>query len=194
MLYAAFLLGLVSSLHCVGMCAPITLALPYNRDKVAIQVLTYNFGRVLTYSLLGLIFGLLGEGLTVVGFQKTFSIFFGSVFIVLALTSLIKNREFNLNFNNTASKFIRQSFGKVLRWRGAYFWLGMLNGFLPCGIVYWAIASSLMTFSALQGALFMLIFGIGTVPLMLGAVLFKNRVVEKLQKNFTSLFQSTNCY
>ncbi len=184
MIYAAFLLGLVSSLHCVGMCAPLTLALPYHRDKVVFQILTYNFGRVITYGLLGLIFGLLGEGLAVAGFQKIFSIFFGCIFISLALVTLIKKWEFNLKFNNSGSKFIRQSFSKVLRWRAAYFWLGMLNGFLPCGIVYWAIASSLMTFDAFQGSLFMLIFGIGTVPLMLIAVLFKNRLSREISKKF----------
>lgn len=173
MLYTALILGLVSSLHCVGMCGPIALMLPYTegvRWRVFFETLTYNVGRILTYTFLGLLFGFLGKGLAVVGFSQVLSVLFGLIFIGLALK---KNGLEGIDqyLNQHYAQKIRKAFSRFLKNKSGFFILGVLNGLLPCGIVYWAIAASLMTFNPVQGAAYMFIFGAGTLPLMLATVL-----------------------
>ena len=161
MLYTALILGLVSSLHCVGMCGPLVMMLPYNREariKVFFETLTYNIGRVLTYSFLGLLFGFLGKGLAIIGFSQVISIVFGLVFIVLAIKKQVLE-QLDAFLNRHFAQRMRQTFSRFLKNKSGFFALGMLNGLLPCGIVYWAIAASLMTFNPLEGAAYMLIFG-----------------------------------
>ena len=78
MLYSAFIFGLISSLHCIGMCGPIAMMLPvdsHNQAKKVTQILTYHIGRLTAYATIGLIFGLLGRGLYLAGFQQKMSIF-----------------------------------------------------------------------------------------------------------------------
>ena len=194
MLYSALILGLVSSLHCVGMCGPIVLMLPYNstaRWRVFFETLTYNFGRIITYSFLGLLFGLLGKGLAVVGFSQILSALFGFIFIGLALK---KNGLQSLDafLNRHFSQKIRKTFAQFLKNKSGFFALGILNGLMPCGIVYWAIAASLITFNPIQGAAYMFIFGLGTLPLMLATVLasrtFHRSAVRRFYK-FMPVYQ-----
>ncbi|MBL7816554.1 MAG: sulfite exporter TauE/SafE family protein [Saprospiraceae bacterium] len=183
MLYTALILGLVSSLHCVGMCGPIAMMLPYTegghsapsfwnklRGRVFIETLTYNIGRIVTYTFLGLLFGFLGRGLAVVGFSQALSVLFGLLFIVVA----IKRQgleQLDAFLNRHFSQRIRGLFAQFMKHRSGFFALGMLNGLMPCGIVYWAIAASLMTFNPIEGAAYMSLFGLGTMPLMLATVL-----------------------
>ena len=176
MYYAALILGLVSSLHCVGMCAPLTLALPFDKNKVFFQTLSYHLGRSLMYATLGLLFGFLGRGLAVSGFQQILSVLFGIVFLILGVLSFFKKYTYHIAFFPKLTAFVRQSYGRVMRWRGAFFWLGILNGLLPCGVVYWAIAGSLLTFDAIGGAIYMFLFGIGTMPLLLAVIWFKTAI------------------
>ncbi len=173
MLYTAFLLGLVSSLHCVGMCGPLVMMLPYTegvRGHVFFETLTYNMGRVLTYTFLGLMFGFLGKGIAIVGFSQALSVLFGLVFIILAIKKQ-GLEQLDGFLNRHFAQRMRRTFSHFLKNKRGFFALGILNGLLPCGIVYWAIAASLMTFNPVEGAAYMFIFGIGTMPLMLATVL-----------------------
>ncbi len=173
MLYTALILGLVSSLHCVGMCGPLVMMMPYTegvRWRVFFETLTYNIGRILTYAFLGLLFGFLGKGIAIVGFSQALSVLFGLIFIVLA----VKKRgleQLDGFLNRHFAQRMRRVFSRFLKNKSGFFALGMLNGLLPCGIVYWAIAASLMTFNPIEGAAYMFIFGIGTMPLILATVL-----------------------
>jgi hypothetical protein len=168
----AFSLGFLGSFHCMGMCGPIALALPLNRKNMFTMVVgssAYNLGRVFTYSLIGLVFGLIGQGLFLAGYQNILSITLG----VLILASLVLAgwaAKFNPNgllyrmVNAVKSKLI-PLFNK--RSTGGLFLIGTLNGLLPCGFVYMGITGALATGSALNGAMFMAFFGLGTLPAMM---------------------------
>jgi uncharacterized protein len=183
MVYSAFILGLISSLHCVGMCGPIALMLPYTegvRMRILKETMTYNLGRVLTYSILGLLFGYLGKGLALVGLQQSLSIFFGLIFIVIALLSIFykKNLLLNIEKITVLSVPIKNIFSRFIKNKNAHFVLGMANGLLPCGIVWWALAASMLTFNPVYSAQYMLFFGLGTMPLMMATVLV-SKVINK---------------
>lgn len=169
---APLLLGLAGSLHCVGMCGPLLLALPLpaaSIPDVTKQILTYHLGRILTYALLGLLFGLLGKGLAVAGLQKALSLLTGVLMIALAFISrrfdtLIARlpgfEQFTHKVQSGISRQMRAHPGR------ARFSMGLLNGLLPCGMVYTALAGAISTAGPQGGAGFMLVFGLGTWPLL----------------------------
>lgn len=172
MLYTAFLLGLISSFHCVGMCGPIAMMLPVDRKnaaKMVLQILTYHLGRLTTYSGMGLIFGLLGRGLFLAGFQQQLSILIGIGMIVVIL---VPEKTFS-KYNFSRPLFglisrIKQRLGGYFRTKSfkSLYIIGLLNGFLPCGMVYMALFGAIAMQTAAYGLLYMLIFGLGTLPLM----------------------------
>lgn len=169
---SAFMLGLFGSFHCLGMCGPIALALPLNTASFGSKlagILSYNFGRIVTYSAIGMLFGIFGEGLQIAGILQITSISLGVIILLsLILPTLFRKMNFTakwyLKFNNWVNKLI----GVFLKRKsnGALFVLGLLNGLLPCGLVFMAIAGALVYGSAPEGALFMAIFGLGTLPMM----------------------------
>jgi len=192
MLYTAFILGLIGSFHCLGMCGPIAFVLPVDRSKKSRmfwQIFLYNFGRVITYSIIGILFGLLGKGLYLAGFQQRLSIIIG---IIMILSVLIPERFLNkFSVSRPLYRFIgkvKQKLGLYLKKKSnkALFLIGFFNGFLPCGLVYMAVFGSVSTGSALNGALYMFLFGLGTIPMMSGAVILGNfvnlSVRNKIQK------------
>ncbi|MDY7396669.1 sulfite exporter TauE/SafE family protein [Aureibaculum sp. 2210JD6-5] len=192
MLYTAFILGLLGSFHCIGMCGPIAFALPVDRKskpKMAFQTLLYHFGRLLTYSFIGLIFGLVGRGLYLAGFQQRLSILIGVLMIVMVLIPVhIFNRY---NFSKPIYKgisYVKSKLGYYLKKRtnSTFFSIGFFNGFLPCGLVYMALVGSIAASGALEGAIYMFLFGLGTVPMMSAAVLggnfLKGALRTKIQK------------
>ncbi|MBZ4042861.1 sulfite exporter TauE/SafE family protein [Flavobacterium hibisci] len=172
MLYSAFILGLISSLHCVGMCGPIAMMLPVdhqNEAKKVTQIITYHLGRLTAYATIGLIFGLLGRGFFLAGLQQKMSIFIGLAMITAVL---IPERIFSkYNFSKPVYKVIsnlKSTLGKQFKNKSykSLFTIGLLNGFLPCGMVYVALFGAIAMQSAGFGVLYMLLFGLGTIPLM----------------------------
>lgn len=172
MLYSAFILGLISSLHCVGMCGPIAMMLPVdhqNEAKKVTQIITYHLGRLTAYATIGLIFGLLGRGFFLAGLQQKMSIFIGLAMIAVVL---IPERIFSkYNFSKPVYKVIsnlKSTLGKQFKSKSykSLFTIGLLNGFLPCGMVYVALFGAIAMQSASLGVLYMLLFGLGTIPLM----------------------------
>jgi sulfite exporter TauE/SafE len=177
-LWTAFLLGLVGSLHCVGMCGPLALALPVNNPIFAQFLggrLLYNLGRITTYAALGGLFGLLGKSFIVMGVQRWVSLSVGIVILV----SLILSPRFRSGVQ--PAKFInliKSPFLKLMRHRGlgALFGIGLLNGLLPCGLVYAACAAAMTSDTLLHGAEYMIAFGLGTIPMMLAITLMGQRL------------------
>ncbi|MDY0103739.1 MAG: sulfite exporter TauE/SafE family protein [Lentimicrobium sp.] len=174
LLWTAFLVGIVGSAHCAGMCGPIALALPLKGDNWpgrAFSGLLYNSGRVITYILLGAVFGLLGKSLHMAGFQRWSSIIIGVLMIAFVVIPLIFKNVPSMNTVFTGySHRLLGSFRSLFH-RGSHsslFGIGLLNGILPCGLVYVAIAGALNTGSVTSGMLYMALFGAGTIPVMLG--------------------------
>lgn len=165
-----FTLGFLGSLHCIGMCGPIVLALYSSEGRTVASLLNrllYNFGRVVTYAIFGLIFGFIGEKISLFSYQQYFSILFG-VLIILALIipSSIKTK---LSLFPHLSKFLsllKEKMSNLIgrKSSGSNFLIGILNGFLPCGFVYIAITGAIVTGSIVSGIIFMTMFGIGTIP------------------------------
>ena len=180
MLLTALIFGLLGSFHCVGMCGPIAFLLPVDRSnqvKKFGQIFLYHFGRILAYSILGLVFGLVGKSLNLFGFQQQLSIGIG---ILMLLVVLIPQKTFNkYNFSRPVFKIIskvKSALGKELKKKtpDTFLTIGFLNGFLPCGLVYMAIFGAIASGNALQGSLYMAVFGIGTIPLMTSAIYLGN--------------------
>ena len=182
-LWTAFLLGLGGSLHCVGMCGPLALALPGGRDglwRFAAKRLLYNGGRVITYALLGGFFGLLGDLFGLAGLQQALSIGLGVGLLLSAALWLSRKRPMVLKLPFTAAVVaLKNRLGGLLRQerRGGLLYIGLLNGLLPCGLVYMALAGSLASGGLWHGMVYMAVFGAGTMPLMLATV-FVGRVLR----------------
>lgn len=191
MFFSAIIFGLLGSFHCIGMCGPIAFMLPVDREKPVkkfFQILSYHFGRLLTYSLIGLLFGFLGKGFYFFGFQQQLSIIVGiSMILVIIFPKLFKKMNFSNKINKVILK-IKNNLGKELKKKGndTFFTIGFLNGFLPCGLVYMAIFGALATSNAYAGSLYMFLFGLGTIPLMTAVVYLgafaKGNLRLKIQK------------
>lgn len=178
MVYAAFMIGLLGSMHCLGMCGPIAFALPVRTGNMYIKTLKYllyNLGRIMSYAALGLVIGIVGKGLALSGLQQTVSIVTG-VFIIA--TAFLVHNPFKVklldNITQIISSELRSAYAIWFRRSGTFslFILGVLNGLLPCGMVYLAMLGALGTGDMYSAALFMASFGLGTIPMMLGISLF----------------------
>jgi sulfite exporter TauE/SafE len=175
------------------MCGPIALAIPLKTSSWLARItggLIYNIGRAITYAVMGAIFGLLGRGLVMSGFQQWISVIMGAIMILSVITpSLYKNRfKAEKGLFSFVGK-VKLSLGKLFTQRsyGSLFLIGLLNGLLPCGLVYVAIAAAIATGSSAGGALFMFIFGLGTLPMMLSISLIGNLITLELRKKITRL-------
>jgi len=166
----AFLTGLIGSFHCAGMCGPIAFALPGKKQEgleFFIGRLLYNLGRIISYAFLGFVFGSFGLGIKLAGFQQSLSIFIGLLILFIVLFNYLKIGSFSFNpFSMLSSKFVQKLFQSKSLF--ALLVIGMLNGLLPCGFVYIAVLGASATQNALEGLVFMLLFGLGTLPLMYG--------------------------
>ena len=173
MLWTAFILGLAGSLHCVTMCGPLMLALPLDgtsRRRVLGQTLIYQAGRIGTYGILGVLFGLLGKGIALAGFQQVLSIVAGGMMLIAAFfTVQWEQAALAVPGMQGLTRWVQRRIGEMLRQhpRGAALGVGMLNGLLPCGLVYAAVAGAISMTSGWGGGAFMLLFGAGTLPLLL---------------------------
>ncbi len=172
-LITGFTLGLAGSLHCVGMCGPLSLALPtwqLSKTTKLFSILLYQMGRVITYSILGLLFGLAGRSIYIAGLQQWFSIALGILILCLAAMYFIQKHSLHFSFFNRFYTNIQHYIGRILK-SGAgpsgFLLLGMANGLLPCGMIYLALAATLSLTQILQGVGFMAMFGAGTAPAMI---------------------------
>jgi sulfite exporter TauE/SafE len=190
MLYlTAFLTGLLGSFHCAGMCGPIAFALPGNVKEGAsfyFGRLLYNLGRMFSYATLGLFFGAFGLGLKLAGLQQSVSIGVGVIILLMVAYQffLKKGELFNL-FSMFSSSFIQKLFKS--RNRFALFGIGVFNGFLPCGFVYIAILGASVTQDMFSGALFMLCFGLGTLPMMYGVSILGQFISSTIRQKLNRL-------
>lgn len=168
-LATAFVMGCIGSLHCIGMCGPIALSLPVISNTPASRfssTLLYNAGRVVTYAALGTVFGSIGFTFRFFGLQQILSITLG--LLILGFVFFPKQKLSRENFLSRSMQTWRSRLGHLFLQRNyrSVFFIGILNGLLPCGLVYVAIAGAMETASPWKSSLFMASFGLGTLPLM----------------------------
>jgi uncharacterized protein len=170
-LWSAFVLGLLGSLHCAGMCGPLVFAL--HKGNSGYGKIAYHTGRILTYAMLGLVLGVVGLAAQLAGLQKLFSVLLGIALLASVVIPLISSRfhshYLSAKTSGWLSGSVRKWMGKGMASHGPFrqLWLGGLNGLLPCGMVYIAIAGSLSMADYFQSSIYMIFFGMGTWPMLL---------------------------
>ena len=177
---SGLVLGFLTSFHCVGMCGPIAIALPLHGNSKSQKLfggVLYNLGRTTTYIIFGFILGLLGQSLGALGFQRWVSIVTGTLMIITVLSPSLFKSNFSTPgiFNSLLSK-VKLALKKLfsIKSRGSLYLIGLLNGLLPCGPLYMAFIISTGTGSAINSAIFMLMFGLGTIPLLFAITILGN--------------------
>lgn len=169
-LWPAFLLGLVGSLHCAGMCGPLALALPATGNSRAAFIagrVAYTLGRVMTYCSLGAVFGLVGQSFALAGLQRWVSLVAGAALLL----GWFASPHFSLGLPAVKTvAWLKAGLARRLRRHSldSLLGLGLLNGLLPCGLVYSACVASAVSGGPFAAIKFMFAFGLGTVPMMLG--------------------------
>ncbi len=172
-LISGFTLGAAGSLHCVGMCGPLSLALPVHQltgIKKFFSLLFYQIGRIVTYSIIGLLFGLAGRRIYISGYQQSFSIIMGIVVLSLATLYFFRKRTIHLSFMNRFYVMVQNIIIRLIKSVNnsfSFFLMGLANGLLPCGMVYIAIAATLSLSTVTESVSFMAMFGAGTLPAMM---------------------------
>jgi len=190
---SALTLGFLGSFHCAGMCGPIAMVLPVKSTKESAIIsgrLIYNSGRVLTYVFLGLLFGLAGLSIALKGMQKEFGIITGIIILIIALLPqrvVTKLRSYTSSNSFTAliRKYLKKLFAKKTRL--SLFLIGSLNGLLPCGFVYMAIAGAASAGSSGGGMIYMALFGLGTFPMMMMISLAASYIGIRFRKIFSKV-------
>jgi len=177
----AFLIGLGGSLHCIGMCGPLmfrTLLKNQNGSLSVADWLLYQSGRIFVYAIWGILFGFIGTSAKWFGWQQNISLSLGiGILLILLLTKLFPVFE-----KRVSSVFLTQFWKSKLAMflqkgtKQSEFIIGMLNGILPCGLVYVALAGATAVQDPIKGGLFMMIFGMGTLPLLSALLFFGNNM------------------
>ncbi len=190
-LLTALTIGFLGSFHCIGMCGPIAVALPVPKSSNIVffsgRVL-YNFGRLISYGIMGLLFGFLGKGFVVWGYQQSLSIALGVIIIILlVIPGKYKNKFLGMNIILKITEPLKRSIGKLFKRTSlpSFLLIGFLNGFLPCGFVYIGLAGAAATGSPITGMLFMVLFGLGTLPAMLTVSLFGKLISLNVRKKIS---------
>lgn len=172
MIWAGFLFGIAGSFHCVGMCGPIAMALPFNGSsgwRYYAGRLLYNGGRIVTYAALGALAGAFGKSLQMAGLQQTVSIVSGVlILLLLVLPATMKGKAAGVLGTDKLMIWVRHKLGYFFQKNsmGSLFMVGLLNGLLPCGFVYIALAGAISVQGIGGAMLYMALFGLGTFPLM----------------------------
>ena len=184
-LLTGFLLGLMGSFHCAGMCGPIALSLPLKGDTFAqrfVSGLLYNSGRTLMYGVMGALFGLIGLGVHLLGFQRWISIAMGAAMIATVLLPRLIHKPLFAKYDIFSGP-IRRGLQKLFRLQsfGGMFLIGMLNSLLPCGLVYLAIMGAVAIGNIWFGFLYLILFGLGTIPMMLAIALLGNIISVRIR-------------
>lgn len=192
-IWGGFVIGFLGSFHCVGMCGPIALALPIGKAsnlQLVISRILYNLGRVVTYAFFGAIFGLFGKGIAFAGLQRYASIALGvTILLYYLMPSKFKGKLSVTKPYLLMSGFVKKSFNSLTKSGSplSLFVFGIVNGFLPCGFVYVALAGAMTTGDFISGSLFMALFGLGTTPIMLATSLVGKFVTNGVRTKINKL-------
>jgi uncharacterized protein len=186
MWWTALVMGFAGSLHCAGMCSPLAMAVTSQNPFLWNKVI-YNTGRIITYGILGMIAAGFGSMFMITPYQGILSFIIGALFLLMGIGAIsgiqipLITRALNKFTNHLKSLF--------------HFWLnkknnfsvlimGMLNGLLPCGLTYLAMTYCFIMPSMKEGFWFMILFGAGTWPVMIGFTWLLGIGFGKLKVNF----------
>lgn len=181
-----FILGLTSSLHCMGMCGPIAMAIPVQRKNnwtILNGVLQYNLGRVFTYAILGFLIGSIGLTIHTFGVLQWLSILSGILLIAYAWRKWL-GKSFHAQLPSlNVNGFVSKGIGTILRSKFPFKLplLGALNGLLPCGMVYVALMNALLAGNQSMSAFAMIGFGLGTLPSMMAVGFAAGKITGALR-------------
>lgn len=189
--YLALIIGLSSSFHCVGMCGPIVAAIPLNRKNnftIASGLIQYNLGRVFTYAVLGFLIGNIGLTIDTFHILQIISVVLGVIMLIYAWKKYI-NIHFNVPMLSKFQLKLGQLLGKALKSKSPfkYVSLGLLNGLLPCGMVFIALSNALLTGNPLDSSIAMLFFGLGTMPMLISVGFIVNRITPTFRQRMSKL-------
>jgi uncharacterized protein len=187
MYWSAFFFGLLGSFHCVGMCGPIALSVP---GKTLAAKLIYNVGRTITYIVMGGIVGFVGEGFSFFGWQQILSV--GAGFTMLVIIIFTRYKHFDLPTSGVFDKlwlFLKKKLAPLFTSKSSWapFFVGLVNGLLPCGLVYAALFTAVSMGGIVESASYMALFGLGTIPLLLGITIFGDLLSPVLRSNFKKI-------
>ncbi len=171
-LISAIAFGFLGSFHCVGMCGPIALSLPVQHlsgGARAVGIGLYNLGRIVMYAIIGIIFGVIGLSFQYFGWQQYLSIALGIALLILFIIRIVpKNAIQKSSVFSKWNQWIIKFLAPLMKNPGKrnLILIGMLNGLLPCGLIYLALAGAMATGNIFYSGLFMAGFGAGTLPAM----------------------------
>ena len=179
-------MGFAGSLHCVGMCSPLAMAVTNMTPSIFLNKFLYNSGRIMMYSFFGAIVSVVGVVFPLAGFQNLLSLTLGVTLLIIGIAGI---RNVNLPLITkglqSVSTILKKQFGHFLQRKsyGSILVLGMLNGMLPCGLTFIALTFCLTLEGPIHGFTFMMLFGAGTLPAMFGLPVVINALVNKLNWN-----------
>jgi len=181
-LISSFTLGIGGSLHCLGMCGPLALSVPFTKDnsKKWPRIIIFYLAKSFAYGMLGALSGLFGKGLILMNWQQGLSIVAGIMIILMVCLPILKagagsflfRRQFGILYNRLQHHARLSDYGM----------LGFLNGLLPCGLVYTALTAATLSGGWSSGFLAMVLFGLGTAPALVLLIVFRSKLSLQLRK------------
>lgn len=184
MIWTAFLIGLAGSLHCVGMCSPLAIAVSGMSRTVVLNRTLYNAGRVLVYGVLGAAVGAFGALAGLTEYQTLLSAGLGMVLVLLGFSGVSVIRIPGItHLLQRFTSWLKERFAgsvKAKTWWSLLL-MGGINGLLPCGLTYFALTYCITLPNASEGFLFMTAFGLGTLPVMIGLTAFLQWLTARLK-------------
>ncbi|HEX7016678.1 MAG TPA: sulfite exporter TauE/SafE family protein [Cyclobacteriaceae bacterium] len=189
MMWTAFVVGLAGSLHCAGMCSPLVMAVTRMSKRAMTTRLVYNAGRIFTYAVMGAVAGAIGGLFDLTPLQKAFSVITGTILVILGVFGTTLKIPLMAPVIGRFTGHLKQLFSVTLKkkTRISTFVLGTLNGFLPCGLTYIALGYTITAPDLVSGFSYMLAFGMGTLPAMIGVPLVANPLLKKLNVNLANV-------
>jgi sulfite exporter TauE/SafE len=195
MIWTALILGFAGSLHCIGMCSPLAMAVTRTSANALVNRLLYNTGRIFTYGILGAVIASIGFAFPISKYQNLLSLILGLSLITIGLASISRlSIPLVTSALSRLSSILKNVFAQFLKQKnyGSVFLLGIFNGFLPCGLTFLALYYCVILSTPIEGFVFMILFGAGTLPALLGFTSAFQWIVQRFhfssQRLTTTLF------
>jgi sulfite exporter TauE/SafE len=190
MLLTPFLIGLAGSLHCIGMCGPLSSVVTTGGRRPILKKVYYNAGRIFTYAIMGTIISFFGGVTSLLGIQTWTSLIVGITMLLIGLTGFrVTPPRFIAKPLASLSGFLKSRVAVLLSMKNSYgvLAMGMVNGLLPCGMTWVALAYCITLQSPVDGFVAMTLFGLGTVPAMIGFPTLIHQLTTRFQISFRAV-------